>query len=77
MRWLGTIRVHHAVRSLVARVVGYFLDFHVASALIHVLLLFAIIALVVHLFSGASGVVSSKSLFEFRSEGAQDGTNRR
>jgi hypothetical protein len=31
---------------------GGFLVFHVASALIHVLLLFAIIALVIHLFRG-------------------------
>ena len=31
---------------------GGFFVFHVASALIHILLLFAIIALVVHLFRG-------------------------
>lgn len=33
---------------------GGFLVLHVASALIHILLLFAIIALVVHLFRGKS-----------------------
>lgn len=32
--------------------VGSFVIFHVAGALIHLLLLFAIIALVIHLFSG-------------------------
>ncbi len=32
---------------------GGFLMFHVAGGLIHLLLLFAVIALVVHLFSGA------------------------
>lgn len=35
--------------------VGSFVIFHVAGALIHLLLLFAIIALVIHLFSGAKG----------------------
>lgn len=33
--------------------VGGFLMFHVASALIHLLLLFAVISLVVHLFTGS------------------------
>jgi hypothetical protein len=33
--------------------VGGFVMFHVASALIHLLLLFAVISLVVHLVSGA------------------------
>jgi hypothetical protein len=32
---------------------GGFLMFHVASALIHLLLLLAVIALVIHLFSGS------------------------
>jgi hypothetical protein len=32
--------------------VGSFIFFHVAGALIHLLLLFAVISLVVHLFSG-------------------------
>jgi hypothetical protein len=32
---------------------GSFLMFHVASELIHILLLFAIISFVVHLFSGS------------------------
>ena len=32
---------------------GSFVMFHVASALIHLLLLFAIISLVIHLFSGS------------------------
>lgn len=32
---------------------GGFLMFHVASALIHLLLLFAVISLVVHLFTGS------------------------
>ncbi len=32
---------------------GGFLMFHVAGGLIHLLLLFAVIALVVHLFTGA------------------------
>jgi Family of unknown function (DUF5670) len=38
---------------LLALWVGSFVIFHVAGALIHLLLLFAIIALVIHLFSGA------------------------
>jgi len=33
--------------------IGGFVMFHVASALIHLLLLFAVISLVVHLFTGA------------------------
>jgi Family of unknown function (DUF5670) len=33
--------------------VGGFLMFHVAGGLIHLLLLFAIVAIVVHLFTGA------------------------
>jgi hypothetical protein len=33
--------------------VGSFVMFHVASGLIHLLLLFAIISLVIHLFSGS------------------------
>lgn len=33
---------------------GGFLMFHVAGGLIHLLLLFAVIALVVHVFTGAS-----------------------
>jgi hypothetical protein len=33
--------------------IGSFVMFHVASALIHLLLLFAIIAFVIHLFTGA------------------------
>jgi hypothetical protein len=32
---------------------GSFLMFHVASALIHLLLLFAVISFVLHLFTGA------------------------
>ena len=35
---------------------GGFLMFHVASGLIHLLLLFAVISLVVHLFSGTRAV---------------------
>jgi hypothetical protein len=35
---------------------GGFLMFHVASALIHLLLLFAVIALIVHLFTGSKTV---------------------
>ena len=34
--------------------VGSFVMFHVASALIHLLLLFAIISFVIHLFSGSN-----------------------
>ena len=33
--------------------IGGFVMFHVASALIHLLLLFAVISLVLHLFTGA------------------------
>jgi hypothetical protein len=35
---------------------GGFLMFHVASALIHLLLLFAVIALIIHLFTGSKAV---------------------